>query len=181
MMTVRTPSQTIGPFFHVGLKWDDGNKVAFDQPSNQIKLTGSVYDGAGTLVTDALIETWQPDQAGKVPAAGNSVKPYGYGRTVTDVDGRYCIETVMPGACVGPSGEKYAPQIHVTVFARGLLKAVRTRVFLAPAGAIKDDPLARAAGTRAATLVAAQDPNQPALWRWDIRLQGKDETAFIEA
>ena len=180
-MIVRTPSQTIGPFFHVGLKWDDGNKVAFDMPASQIRLTGSVYDGAGTLVTDALIETWQPDQAGKVPTAGNSVKPYGYGRSVTDGDGRYSIETVMPGACVGPSGEKYAPQILVTVFARGMLKAVRTRVFLAPADAVKDDPLAVAADARAVTLFAAQDSKQPDVWRWDIRLQGKDETVFIEA
>jgi len=61
-MVVRTPSQTIGPFFHVGLKWDDGNQVAFGAPGEKIVLTGLVYDGAGTPVSDALLETWQPNR-----------------------------------------------------------------------------------------------------------------------
>jgi len=82
----------------------------------------------------------------------------------------------MPGA----SGEKYAPQLQVTLFARGLLKAVRTRVLLAAPEDIKEDPLAKAAGIRAGTLVAKRDASQPGVWHWDIRLQGKDETVFIE-
>jgi protocatechuate 3,4-dioxygenase alpha subunit len=180
-MVVRTPSQTIGPFFHVGLKWDEGDKVAFGSVGEKVILTGLVYDGSGALVADALVETWQADPTGKVPAGGASAKPYGYSRTATDSNGRFTIETLMPGACSGPSGEKYAPQVHVTIFARGLLKAVRTRVFLAAPEAIKDDPLARAAGARAATLIATQDAKDASVWRWDIRLQGKGETAFIEA
>jgi protocatechuate 3,4-dioxygenase alpha subunit len=180
-MALRTPSQTIGPFFHVGLKWDDGNKVAFASTGEKIVLAGIVYDGSGALVTDALVETWQADPAGKVPGMGAEAKPSGYSRAATDSDGRYSIETLMPGACSGPAGEKYAPQLHVTIFARGLLKAVRTRVFLASAEAIKGDPLAHAAGARSATLIAAQDAKDKGVWHWDVRLQGKDETAFIEA
>lgn len=179
-MIVRTPSQTIGPFFHVGLKWENGNQVVLGSPGEQIVLTGHVYDGAGAIVTDALIETWQADASGKIPAPGSSDKAQGYSRTATDKDGVFRIETLMPGACRGPAGEAYAPQLHITLFARGLLKAVRTRVFLAPADAIKDDPLARAAGTRVATLIAVKDSKDPKVWRWDVRLQGKDETAFIE-
>ncbi len=179
-MGARTPSQTIGPFFHVGLKWEDGEKVQFAVSGERIVLTGCVYDGAGTPIADALIETWQADPAGKVPGAGAAMRAYGYSRAMTGSDGRYTIDTQMPGACTGPGGEKYAPQINVTIFARGLLKAVRTRVFLAPADAIKDDPLARAAGARAGTLVAVRDAKDPKAWRWDVRLQGKDETAFIE-
>ena len=176
-----TPSQTIGPFFHVGLKWDEGNKVAFDSVGEKVILTGIVYDGSGAPIADALVETWQADAAGKVPGIGAGAKPCGYSRAATGSDGRFTIETLMPGACSGPSGEKYAPQLHATIFARGLLKAVRTRVFLAAAEAIKGDPLARAAGPRAVTLIAARDAKDASVWHWDVRLQGKDETAFIEA
>jgi protocatechuate 3,4-dioxygenase alpha subunit len=179
-MVVRTPSQTIGPFFHVGLKWDYGDKVAFASVGEKVVLTGLVYDGSGNPVADALVETWQADPSGKAPGAGVAAKPFGYSRIATDSEGRYTIETLMPGACTGPSGEKYAPQIHVTIFARGLLKVVRTRVFLATPQAIKEDPLGHAAGARATTLVALRDAKDPTVWRWDVRLQGKDETAFIE-
>jgi protocatechuate 3,4-dioxygenase alpha subunit len=176
----RTPSQTIGPFFHVGLKWEDGDKVQFAAAGEKIVLTGCVYDGAGTPIADAMVETWQADPAGKVPGAGVAARAYGYSRAMTATDGRYTIETQMPGACAGPGGEKYAPQVNVTIFARGLLKAVRTRVFVAAADAVKDDPLARAAGARVGTLIAARDAKDPKVWHWDVRLQGKDETAFIE-
>ncbi|MBS0335785.1 MAG: protocatechuate 3,4-dioxygenase subunit alpha [Proteobacteria bacterium] len=176
----RTPSQTIGPFFHVGLKWEDGEKVQFAGTGERVVLTGCVYDGGGTAIADALVETWQADPSGKVPGAGAAVRAYGYSRAMTGSDGRYTIETLMPGACTGAGGEKYAPQINVTIFARGLLKAVRTRVFLAAADATRDDPLARAAGARAGTLIASQDAKDRSVWRWDVRLQGKDETAFID-
>lgn len=179
-MTLRTPSQTIGPFFHVGLKWEGGEKVAFAIPGERIVLTGRVFDGAGNPVADALIETWQAGPDGKVPGAGTVPKPSGYSRVATDGEGRYTIETLMPGACAGAGGEKLPPQVHVTIFARGLLKAVRTRVFLADADTVRNDPLARAAGPRVATLMAVPDAKAPGTWRWDIRLQGKDETAFIE-
>jgi protocatechuate 3,4-dioxygenase alpha subunit len=179
-MTIRTPSQTIGPFFHVGLKWEGGDKVAFQGTGKRIVLTGRVTDGAGNAVGDALIETWQADPAGKAPGGGSAAGASGYSRTATDGEGRYRIETLMPGACSGAGGEKFVPQIHVTIFARGLLKALRTRVFLAEAGAIGGDPLAIAAGPRASTLVAKQDAKDASTWVWDVRLQGKDETAFLE-
>lgn len=179
-MAIRTPSQTVGPFFHVGLKWEEGDKVAFAAAGDRLVLTGCVYDGSGATVSDALIETWQADPSGKVPAAGTGAKPFGYSRIATDANGRYTLTTLMPGACNGPAGEKYAPQINVTIFARGLLKAVRTRVFVAPVEVAKSDPLAKAAGSRAATLIASRDAKDPAVWHWDVRFQGKDETVFIE-
>ena len=179
-MALGTPSQTIGPFFHVGLKWEAGGKVQFATPGERIALTGSVYDGAGAPIGDALVETWQADPAGRIPGPGDTVRAYGYSRIFTAADGRYRLDTLLPGGCTGPGGEKYAPQINVTIFARGLLKAVRTRVFLAPQDALKDDPLARAAGQRLATLVAVRDAKDPQTWHWDVRLQGRDETVFIE-
>jgi len=179
-MITRTPSQTIGPFFHVGLKWDDGHKVQFAGTGERITLTGRVFDGAGAPIDDALIETWQADPSGNVPATGDAERACGYSRVATDATGEYRIDTLMPGACKGARGENFAPQINVTIFARGLLKPVRTRVFLVPQDAIKNDPLAQAAGDRAQTLVASRDARDSNVWRWDVRLQGKDETVFIE-
>ena len=177
-----TPSQTVGPFFARELLWSDGGKVLFAGPGDRITLTGRVLDGNGAPVIDALFETWQADAAGKLPSGGEGARPYGYGRVSTGADGGYAIETVMPGSFRGPGGETYAPQLSVTIFARGLLKGVQTRVFLAPLDAIKDDPLARAVGDpdRLRTLVAARDPADPKVYRWDVRLRGAGETVFIE-
>ncbi len=181
-MAKPTPSQTVGPFFARELLWSDGGNVLFPGRGERITLTGRVLDGAGAPVVDALFETWQMDGAGKLPAAGEAARPYGYGRVSTGANGGYAIVTVMPGPFTGPGGETYAPQLSVTIFARGLLKAVRTRVFLAPLDAIKDDPLARAIGNpdRLRTLVAARDPNDPTIYRWDVRLQGAGEAVFID-
>ncbi len=181
-MARQTPAQTIGPFFLDELRWSDGSKVLFSAQGERITLTGRVFDGAGAPIADALLETWQADPAGKMPAAGNGDRPCGYGRVVTGSDGSYAIETMLPGRFTGAGGEKYAPQLNVTLFARGLLKAVRTRVFLAGMDAIKDDPLARTIGNpeRLKTIIAVRDPKNPKIYHWDVRLQGKDETVFIE-
>jgi protocatechuate 3,4-dioxygenase, alpha subunit len=164
------------------LLWSDGGKILFPGHGDRITLTGRVFDGAGAPIFDALVETWQADASGAIPSDGEGARPYGYGRVSTDGDGRYAIETVMPGSFRGPGGETYAPQISVAIFARGLLKAVQTRVFLAPLEAIKDDPLARAIGDleRLRTLIAARDPGDPRIYRWDVRLRGVGESVFIE-
>ena len=141
-----------------------------------------MLDGDGAPVVDALFETWQADAAGQFPVGGEGARPYGYGRVSTGPDGGYAIETVMPGSFKGPAGETYAPQLSVTIFARGLLKAVQTRVFLAPLDAIKDDPLARAdrRSRPAPHADRARDPGDPKIYRWDVRLRGAGETVFIE-
>ncbi len=181
-MAKPTPSQTVGPFFAHELIWSDGGKVLFAGQGEPITLKGRVLDGAGAPVVDALFETWQADAAGKVPSGGDGARPHGYGRVSTDADGGYAIETVMPGSFKGSAGETYAPQLSVTIFARGLLKAVQTRVFLAPLEAIKDDPLARAIRDpeRLRTLIASRDPGNLKLYRWDVRLRGSGEAVFIE-
>ena len=181
-MAMATPSQTVGPFFARDLVWKDGGNVLLGGRGERVTLTGRVLDGAGAPVSDALFETWQADADGKVPAPGEGARPYGYARVSTGPDGGYRIETAMPAAYTDPGGQTYAPQLHVMIFARGLLKAVCTRVFLADPGTIKDDPLARAIGNpdRLRTLVAARDPKDPKLYRWDVRLQGEGETVFIE-
>ena len=177
-----TPSQTVGPFFARELLWKDGGIVLFPGQREHITLTGQVFDGNGAPIFDALFETWQADPTGKFPTGDDGSRPYGYGRVSTDTEGRYAIETVMPGSYKGPGGETYAPQISVAIFARGLLKALHTRVFLAPFEVIKDDPLARAIGDpdRLRTLVAVRDPRDPKIYRWDVRLRGAGEAVFIE-
>ena len=177
-----TPSQTVGPFFARELLWKDGGIVLFHGLGERITLTGQVFDGNGAPIFDALFETWQADPTGKFPSGDDGARPYGYGRVSTDTEGRYAIETVMPGSYKGPGGETYAPQISVAIFARGLLKALHTSVFLAPLEAIKDDPLARAIGDpdRLRTLVAVRDPRDAKIYRWDVRLRGAGEAVFIE-
>jgi protocatechuate 3,4-dioxygenase, alpha subunit len=177
-----TPSQTVGPFFARDLLWKDGGIVLFPGGGERITLTGCVFDGNGAPIYDALFETWQADPSGKFSSGHDGARPYGYGRVSTDTEGRYAIETVKPGSFKGPGGETYAPQISVAIFARGLLKALHTRVFPAPLDLIKDDPLARAVGDleRLRTLVATPDPNDPKIYRWDVRLRGAGEAVFIE-
>jgi len=178
-----TPSQTVGPYFGIMVRGRAENRqVTGATEGTRIVIEGQVFDGAGTVIPDALVETWQADATGKFPAGDDGSRPYGYGRVSTDTDGRYAIETVKPGSFTGPGGETYAPQISVAIFARGLLKALHTRVFLAPIDLIKDDPLARAIGDpeRLRTLVATPDAAEPKIYRWDVRLRGAGEAVFIE-
>jgi len=174
MAEARTPSQTIGPFFHEALRWEDGGNVTFAEPGRRIVLSGRVLDGAGAPVADAMMETWQLSPAGRTPApATGSARPHGFGRVETGKDGRYRIETSLPG------GE--LPCIEVSFFARGLLKALRTRVYLASEERVRADPAlhALAGSPRLKTLVAA--PAGANEYRWDVRLQGEGETVFFAA
>jgi protocatechuate 3,4-dioxygenase, alpha subunit len=171
-MAERTPSQTIGPFYHFGLRWPEGGKVAFSEKGKAVVLTGRIFDGTGEPVSDALVETWQRSAAGASPAAASgSSNPHGFGRVETDKDGTYRIETTLPGGT--------APSIDISIFARGLLKPLRTRVYLAPEAAVRADPALApiANSTRVKTLVAT--PHGANEYRWDVRLQGDGETVFF--
>ena len=168
----RTPSQTIGPFFHEGLRWPGAGKVHFAEDGKRIVITGRMLDGAGEPVGDAMMETWQrsPTNAAPKPAAGDST-PHGFGRLETAKDGTFRIETLLPG---GP-----LPHLDVAIFSRGLLKALRTRVYLADEAAVRTDAaLAPIAGSpRLRTLIAK--PARDGEYHWDIRLQGEGETVFF--
>ena len=171
-MPGRTPSQTVGPFFHEALRWKDGASVSLAGAGKRVVLTGKLLDGAGAAVADALVETWQLDAEGRPPRGAASGRPHGFGRVQTADDGTFRIETSMPG---GP-----APFLDVTILARGLLKALRTRVYLAPEAQVRTDPLLKTlAAERIATLVAR--PQGEGEFRWDVRLQGDGETVFFAA
>jgi protocatechuate 3,4-dioxygenase alpha subunit len=170
-MSTRTPSQTIGPFFHEALRWKDGARCALAEDGEAVVLTGRVLDGAGQPVGDAMIETWQLAPTGNTPqSAGGDANPYGFTRLETAKDGTFRIETRLPGGAV--------PHLDVSIFARGLLKQLRTRVYLAPESQVRADPslAAIAASPRVSTLVAQSSGNE---WRWDVRLQGEGETVFF--
>lgn len=171
-MALRTPSQTIGPFFHDALRWRDGGKVAFAEAGTRIVLTGRIVDGGGDPVGDALVESWQRSPKGGTPeGARGTVNPHGFGRVETAKDGTYRIETSMPG------GD--APSIDLAIFARGLLKPLRTRVYLAPEDKVRAEPAMKplAGSPRLKTLVATASGASE--YRWDVRLQGAGETVFF--
>jgi protocatechuate 3,4-dioxygenase alpha subunit len=170
-MPARTPSQTVGPFFHEALRWKDGARVAFSEPGRRVVISGRIVDGAGEPVGDALLETWQRSPAGATPAAAAHGNPSGFARLETAKDGSFRIETLMPGGDF--------PSLDVAIFARGLLKPLRTRVYLAAEGEVRRDPAlqAVAASPRLATLVAR--PAGESEYRWDVRLQGDGETVFF--
>jgi protocatechuate 3,4-dioxygenase alpha subunit len=156
-----------------------------------ITITGRVLDGAGEPVPDALVETWQADPDGRFShpddprgSAGEPAPAFrGFGRCPTDADGSYRIVTVKPGPLPSPGGGTEAPHLDVSVFARGLLDRVVTRIYFpGEAEANAADPVLAAIGDpgRVATLVARADPGVADRLRFDIHLQGDDETAFFD-
>jgi protocatechuate 3,4-dioxygenase alpha subunit len=183
-----TPSHTVGPFLAIGLPWPDGPFVVPEGTPGAITITGRVFDGAGDPVPDALVETWQAGPDGRFAhpddprgAAGQGFR--GFGRCPTGPDGSYRIVTLKPGALPSPGGGTEAPHLDVSVFARGLLDRVVTRVYFPDeAQANAADPvLASAGGTdRVATLVARPDPEAADRLVFDIHLQGDRETVFFD-
>jgi protocatechuate 3,4-dioxygenase alpha subunit len=182
-----TPAQTVGPFLEIGLPWPDGPFVVPEDTPGAITITGVVFDGAGDPVTDALVETWQADAGGRFAhpddprgAAGHGFR--GFGRCPTGPDGAYRIVTLKPGALPSPDGGTEAPHLDVSVFARGLLDRVVTRVYFPDeAQANAADPVLASIAdpARVTTLIARPDPAAASL-RFDIHLQGDQETVFFD-
>lgn len=166
-----TPSQTVGPFFHFALDYAGGAQLVPGHHPDAIVLHGTVFDGSAAAVPDALIEIWQTDAAGEVPRRLGSldrdaISFTGFGRACTNRAGDYVFTTVRPGSGF----------LTVAVFARGLSHHLFTRAYLDDGA---DDPLLRSlAANRRGTLVAAKDA--PASYRFDVRLQGENETVFLE-
>lgn len=176
-----TPSQTVGPFLHIGLPWDDGPDVVSEGTPGSFVLSGRVLDGDGAPLIDALVETWQADPQGRFahpdsPARGDF---RGFGRCATDERGGYRIRTVKPGPLPTPDGGVEAPHLDVSVFARGLLDRVVTRCYFGDEDAANaaDPVLSTVDPSRRATLIAVPDGGG---YRLDIRLQGEDETVFFD-
>jgi protocatechuate 3,4-dioxygenase, alpha subunit len=180
-----TPSQTIGPFFAVGICWPDGPDVVGEDTPGARRIGGRVLDGAGDPVPDALVETWQADPEGRFAHPDDPRGPVsggfrGFGRCPTDAQGRWAVRTVKPGPLPAPDDGTEAPHLDVSVFARGLLHRLVTRIYFPdePDANAADPLLASIADPQVrARLVAAPDGDDRL--RFDIRLQGDQETPFL--
>jgi protocatechuate 3,4-dioxygenase alpha subunit len=199
-----TPSQTVGPFFAYGLApkgrcpgdpngsyaWKEtvgDNLITPDAAGTKIRIEGRITDGDGKPIDDAMIEIWQSDAQGRYAhARGERPRPNakftGFGRSATDKGGIFSFDTIKPGAVPGPNGKPQAPHIVVCIFSRGMLRQVYTRLYFS------DDPsnvgdaiLNLVPAERRGTLIAHKQPGGAVpLYRFDIRVQGDNETVFFD-
>jgi protocatechuate 3,4-dioxygenase alpha subunit len=180
-----TPSATVGPYLAIGLTWDDGPYAVAPETPGAIWLRGTVFDGNGDVVPDAMIETWQADPDGRFdhpddPRGAQAFPGFrGFGRAHTVDGGQYAICTLKPGRLPDGEGGLQAPHVDVSVFARGVLDRVVTRIYFADeADANADDAVLRSLpdDDARATLIAVPTDDG---YRLDIRLQGERETVFF--
>ena len=186
MIFATTPSQTVGPYFAIGLPWPDGPHAVTPDTPGTITIAGSVYDGAGVPVPDFLLETWQADPDGRYADlhghGGPSELPgfRGFARYGVETgDGSFQILTVKPGRVPDTRGVLMAPHVAVTIMARGMLNRCVTRIYFGDEEqANAEDPiLGRVPPARRHTLIAEADGDGG--YRFDIRLQGTAETVFF--
>jgi protocatechuate 3,4-dioxygenase alpha subunit len=191
-----TPSQTVGPFFKYGLTpsgqydWNDAftsNLVTSDSSGERIRIEGRVFDGDGAPVPDCMLEIWQADAQGRFSdPQDQSALPNssfkGFGRCGTDANGEYAFATIKPGPVPDPDGKPQAPHILMAIFARGMLLHNYTRIYLGGEAANAADPvLALVPIERRPTLIAQRSNcNAGPVYRFDIHLQGDDETVFFD-
>ena len=190
MALKETPSQTAGPFVHIGLMPTvAGLRTKHPGPGNvlvrdgtlgeRIRIEGLIHDGAGAVVKDALVELWQANANGQY----GSNDFIGFGRAAADFDtGLFSFETVKPGATPFGDGRMQAPHVTLSIFARGINIHLQTRLYFSDeAAANAKDPVLQLVGAPdlVATLIAQRDPSRP-LYRFDIHLQGDRETVFFD-
>lgn len=197
-----TPSQTGGPYVHIGLLPKQANIEVFENNFNnqlvkentlgeRIRLEGQVFDGLGLPLRDVLIEIWQADANGVYPSAtdiqGKAVDPnfHGWGRTGADFEtGFWSFNTIKPGAVPGRKGTTQAPHIALIIFARGINIGLNTRVYFEDeAEANAQDPVLKGIewAPRRQTLIAKREERDgEVVYRFDIRIQGEDETVFLD-
>ena len=173
-MPVATASQTIGPYWHLidDASWADLTRFG-PEGGETIVLQGLIRDGEGAPVADAAVEIWQSD-----PPASDQFTAFG--RSRTDGDGLFRFVTLKPGPVAGLGNAQQAPHVAVSIFARGLLQAVRTRLYFENEPLNETDPVLSLIedATRRRTLIARKVAADT--WQLDIRLQGEDETVFME-
>jgi protocatechuate 3,4-dioxygenase, alpha subunit len=182
-----TPSQTVGPFFSIGLDRLNRADLAEGSPGERLAIQGRVLDGDGQGVPDAVLEIWQADADGRYhhpeqTGAPNDVTPFfGFGRIPTDEHGRFSFTTIKPGPVHGPDGQPQAPHLQISVFMRGLLKRLVTRLYF-PAEPLNasDVVLQVVPESRRATLIARSAGPKETTLEWNVCLQGENETVFFD-
>lgn len=181
-----TTSQTAGPYLRIGLDWLITENLAAPGVSGErVTIEGRVIDGEGKPVNDAVVEIWQANAHGRYAHPEDAQDKAlekgfrGFGRSATDEDGRFRFHTIKPGSVPGPGGTLQAPHIAVTVFMRGLLKQLVTRLYFPDEPANADDPVLRLVPPeRRATLIGTK--KAAGKLEWNLVLQGEDETVFFD-
>lgn len=186
MALTATPSQTVGPFVHLGFDPMTVTAAPAAAAGTPVEVAGRVLDGAGQPVPDAVLELWQANAAGRYdhPEDRRNIPPDpafdGFLRVPTDAEGRFRFRTVRPGPVPGPGGAMQAPHILVCLFMRGLLRHLYTRIYFDDDAANAADPiLALVEEGRRGTLLARRRPGLGA-YEWDIVMQGERETVFFD-
>jgi protocatechuate 3,4-dioxygenase alpha subunit len=185
----QTPSQTVGPFYSIGLTNREMNTLVSDSTHGQrIRIEGQVIDGDGKPIPDAMIEIWQANAYGRYNhPEDKQEKPLdtsfmGWGRSGTDPNGFYFFDTIKPGPVPASEASVQAPHINVIVFARGMLAHAFTRIYFSDEAANADDPVLNSVeNSRRQTLLAdGREESGKTIFRFDIRLQGENETIFFD-
>jgi len=188
-MNIRaTPSQTVGPFFSIGCDRLNATDLAEQGVSGErIEITGRVIDGGGNGVPDAMLEIWQANSAGKYAHPEDPQDKatetgfQGFGRIPTNSNGAFWFATIKPGTVPGPNGRQQAPHIVVSVFMRGLLRRLVTRIYF-PDEAENDQDfvLNFVEPARRGTLIARGASGESNKLEWNVILQGEKETVFFD-
>ncbi|HET6333721.1 MAG TPA: protocatechuate 3,4-dioxygenase subunit alpha [Polyangiales bacterium] len=180
MSRAPTGSQTVGPFFKLGLSWLYTREIGAAALSGRhVELRGHVYDGLGRPIPDALLEFWQADANGLYHTEAGA-EFMGFARVPTDADGVFELRTVKPGRVGGRSGQLQAPHLNVYVFMRGLLLPLLTRMYFPDEPVNAEDPvLALVPEARRETLIARS--SAAGVLEWDIHTQGDREIVCFVA
>jgi len=189
-MRKQTPSQTVGPFYAIGMTRKPMNVMATEATQGQrIRVEGQVFDGDGVAIPDVMVEIWQANAYGRYNHPDDKQeKPLdpsftGWGRSGTDEKCFYNFETIKPGPVPGNEDSVQAPHINFVIFARGMLVHAYTRMYFGDEAANESDPVLNSIKNKARrrTLVATRDEqNGKPVYRFYIRLQGGNETVFFD-
>jgi protocatechuate 3,4-dioxygenase, alpha subunit len=183
-----TPSQTVGPFYSIGFSWlERADLTRGMDAGRKVTIRGRVLDGDKQAVPDCVLEIWQADCYGRYAHpedAPELLAPnqfWGFGRVPVDDQGEFCFSTIQPGSVPGPEGTKQAPHLIVSIFMRGLLRRLVTRIYF-PEEPLNDSDvvLARVPEFRRGTLIATRDSSDKQMLHWDVHLQGDQETVFFD-
>jgi protocatechuate 3,4-dioxygenase, alpha subunit len=183
-----TPSQTVGPFFSIGFSWLERTDLKAGAPTaTPVTISGRVIDGDDRPVPDAVLEIWQADDNGQYSHPENSGdfldkdRFFGFGRVPVDHEGRFQFKTIKPGANRAPDGTVQAPHLVVSIFMRGLLRRLVTRIYFPQEPPNASDPvLQQAPASRRHTLIAKSEGASKETLVWDVHLQGDNETVFFD-
>jgi protocatechuate 3,4-dioxygenase alpha subunit len=182
-----TTWQTVGPFFSIGFSWLYRDNLAGPGVSGErVEISGKILDGDGNPVPDGIVEIWQANSQGRyahpedVQEKSIESNFTGYGRVPTNGEGRFRFTTIKPGRVPGPDGKLQAPHLAVSVFTRGLLRRLITRIYFPNEPSNSDDfAINLVEASRRQTLIAKKIDGQAGALEWNVILQGANETVFF--